>query len=243
MLKEIGLLTTVAVGSLITVRPAAAIVVGFGGAAAPLPPLVTSVDPVTPTPVLPPFGATAFAFDESQLVTIAPPAAPIFAEVVTSALPAGATGPLNKDTFGPFADPLPFGTYSSHFIHFDPGGPTGVTAVGSVTFSAPIAGVIFLSTSLAGSDALAAPPVVAYPPLPFPRGTEEGPSPDPDFVTISADRLTLGFSLTSEIAGDFDQIRVITIPYEFEASTGIALLGLYGVWEFKRRKRKVTKLG
>ncbi|WP_156800314.1 PFE-CTERM domain-containing protein [Thalassoporum mexicanum] len=204
--------------------------------AAPLPPGVTSVDPVTPTPVLPPFGATTFAFNESQQVTIAPPAMPIFAEVATALLPAGPSGPLNKDTF--FPGPLPFGTYNSHFLHFDPGGPVGIISAGSVTFAEPIAGVIFFSTTLAGSDALAAPPVVAYPPLPFPRGTEEGPSPDPDSVAISADRLTLSFSLISETPGDFDQIRVITVPFEFEATAGLALLGLYGAWEFTKRKRK-----
>jgi hypothetical protein len=244
MLKNLSLLTALGLGSLIAAKPAAAIVIGFGGDAVPLPLGATSVDPITTAPPdLPPPGLATYFFNESQLVTIAPPAIPIFAEVAVANLPPGDTGAIGDDTF---ADPLGFGTFSSHYLHFDSGAapPGTVISTGFVTFSAPIAGVIFFSTTLLGSDGLAAPPVVTYTALPTPgmlaRGIEEAGIPGADVIFISADRLTLDFSLTNEVLGDFDQIRVITVPFEFEATTGLALLGLYGAWEFSKRKRKAS---
>lgn len=119
----------------------------------------------------------------------------------------------------------------SHLIHFDPEGGSGSTlfTAGSVTFANPIVGVIVLTASLDGSDALLGSLSTAYGPFVrrnF-RGVELSGNPllngDPDMFAISADRRTFSMDhvAVSQIA--VDQFRVLTAVPEPGAASLISL--------------------
>lgn len=120
---------------------------------------------------------------------------------------------------------------SSHYIHFDSPGSTQARAEGSVTFDAPIAGVMVLGDSganrfLDNSDFLGAPTL--YPDNVSARGLEL--SANGDRFSISADRRTVTFSFAISNPGDY--MRVVTIP----APGAMALAGASGLIALRRRR-------
>ncbi len=121
------------------------------------------------------------------------------------------------------------GPWDSHFIHFD-SIPGIVQAVGTVTFDAPIAAVIFKANNLDLSDGPAGALGTVYPTgYPF-RGLSTTP---PSFFSIVGN--TLSFNFSTIVPSNFvDQVRVFT--HTAPAPGSAALLGLAGV-AFARRRR------
>ncbi len=121
------------------------------------------------------------------------------------------------------------GPWDSHFIHFD-SIPGIIQAVGTVTFDAPIAAVIFKANNLDLSDGPAGALGTVYPTgYPF-RGLSTTP---PSFFSIVGN--TLSFNFSTIVPSNFvDQVRVFT--HTAPAPGSAALLGLAGV-AFARRRR------
>lgn len=119
-----------------------------------------------------------------------------------------------------------FGTFDSHFIHFD--SSSGVTnAVGTVTFSQPIVGVIFRALDLDNSDLALGSLGTVYPTL-FPFRNLA-----PGFFTISGNTLSFNFSAFVPTT-DISQLRVLTHPVP--APAGLAVLGGAGLLALRRRR-------
>ena len=146
----------------------------------------------------------------------------------------GSPGP-GQVAFGPGGVALLAGAHVDvYYAYFDPAGTQN--GLGSVTFNAPVIGIIAFTRTLAGSDFLRV-PGAPYPvnPLFANRGWE-----DTEWGQLSADRLTLTFSALASNPGD--QFRIITevgptVAPE-PASSLLLVLGLAGV-AARRRNRRV----
>jgi MYXO-CTERM domain-containing protein len=156
-------------------------------------------------------GFTAYAWDEQQNFTT--------------------TGLYMDETQNPGGNATPIpgtlpGTYASHFIHFEPL-PGAIGASGTVTFSDPIVGIMFVNTSLDNSDALCGAGGTTYPTtFPF-RGLNSA-------STVSYIGNTLNFNIWVAVpTSDVGQIRVIT---HTPAPGAAALLGLGGLCMTRRRR-------
>lgn len=157
-------------------------------------------------------GLNAHAWDEQQGV-------PVLSQPVDMVNNPGTSG-------GAIAGSLT-GIYDSHFLHWDLA--AGVpSASGTVVFSAPIDGVIFLGTSLDSTDASLGAGGTLYPTtFPF-RDITTSPSS----FSINSNVLSFNFTI-SPIAGVM-QVRVLTrhVP-----APGAALVaGLAGLAVIRRRR-------
>lgn len=119
------------------------------------------------------------------------------------------------------------GPYDSHFLHFEPL-PGAIGASGTVTFSGPIVGVMFINTSLDNSDVMCGSNTTVYPTsYPF-RGLNSA-------STISYTGNVLTFNLWVAVpTNDLAQVRVITHPVPTPGAA--ALLGLGGLAVIRRRR-------
>jgi hypothetical protein len=160
-------------------------------------------------------GQVAYAWDEKQGVNL-------FLNVDMINNPGTSTSPIPGTVGG--------GPMDSHFIHFQ-GVPGVIGVTGTVSFSAPIAAVIFTNTNLDASDAPAGAPATIYPTLyPF-RGLSTLP---PSIFSISGN--TLSFNFQTIVPSNFiDQVRVIT--HSMPAPGSAAMLGLAGASCARRRRR------
>lgn len=121
------------------------------------------------------------------------------------------------------------GNYDSHFIHFD-GSANAVVLTGTVTFSQPIAAVIFNNTNLDLTDGPLGAGGTLYPTFyPF-RGLSTNP---PSFFSISGNTLTYQFASIVPTV-EINQIRVIT---HTPTPGAAAVLGLGGSFALLRRRR------
>jgi hypothetical protein len=161
-------------------------------------------------------GVTAYCWDEKQNVPLS-----LLADMVNN------PGSSNSPTPGVLA-----GVYNSHFLHFEQVlGAVPVT--GTITFNAPIVGVIFRNTNLDNSDGPAGAPGTTYPTgFPF-RGLVNAPV---SFVTISGNVLTFDLSTAVSVQA-VDQVRIIT---QTPAPGSAALLGLAGVTCIRRRRQSIA---
>jgi len=120
------------------------------------------------------------------------------------------------------------GTYSSHFIHFDPNA-AALPISGTITYNAPIVAVIFRNINLDNSDGPAGALTTVYPTGFTFRGLIAAPS---SFVTISGNVLTYNLNTVNPVY-NIAQVRVIT---QTPAPGSTALLGLSGIACFRRRR-------
>jgi hypothetical protein len=136
-------------------------------------------------------------------------------------------GPLAVDVV---AGNIAAGTrVSSHYLNFDPGlGQT--TAIGSVSFSTPILGVITTRTNLVGSLLLGAAGVTYLHP------TLVGLEPAVDTIGFSGNTLTFDF----ETGVPGDSIRIITAGVPEPASWAMLIAGFGLVGAASRRRRTVA---
>ncbi len=124
-------------------------------------------------------------------------------------------------------------TLTSYFYHFDTSGSSlSVGRSGSITFDAPILGLIVLGESLDDTDDLLGNPATAYPgagnePL---RGLELDTNTNRDGITLSADRRTLTIDYAG-VGNSADQMRIL-VP---EPATA-ALLAAGGLMLMRRRR-------
>jgi hypothetical protein len=156
----------------------------------------------------------AHAFDEEQDYTTK---APIALDVCTTATSAFVTCPTPRggrirDSADLRPGSIPLGTcIDSHFLHADRpglGSPTsGVIYEGSVTFDAPILGVIVTTSSLVASDVdPGLSPTTLYDATPT-RGLELDTQADEFTINLSTNRVQFMFDVRTTM----DQIRVITL--------------------------------
>ncbi|MCE7975263.1 MAG: hypothetical protein DYG92_13215, partial [Leptolyngbya sp. PLA1] len=97
------------------------------------------------------------------------------------------------------------GPFDSHFLHFEPL-PGAIGASGTVTFSGPIVGVMFVNTSLDNSDVMCGSNSTLYPTTYPLRGLNSA-------STISYTGNVLTFNLWAAVpTNDLAQVRVITHP-------------------------------
>jgi hypothetical protein len=162
------------------------------------------------------FSANAFAWDEQQNIPLT-----VACDMINN------PGNSGSPTPGVIS-----GLFDSHFIHFD--GSTGVTnAIGTVTFSGPIIGVIFSPNTLTSTDPLAGALGTVYPtgyPL---RGLFTS---TPSFCSINAN--TISFNLNAfPTVGEIAQIRVLTHPTPAPGS--LAVLAAAGMVCARRRRSEV----
>ncbi len=159
------------------------------------------------------FNVTAYAWDEQQNI-------PLTAAVDMTNNPGSSTSPV----FGVIT-----GNFDSHFIHFD--GSAGVNAIGTVSFSGPIIGVIFKNGLLDLTDPTCGAFGTVYPTGYALRGMNALSS---SFLSISGN--TLSFNLSpSAAAGEIAQIRVLTHPTPTPGSLAVAAVA--GLACCRRRRR------
>lgn len=118
------------------------------------------------------------------------------------------------------------GSYDSHFVHFEPL-PGAIGALGTVTFSQPIAAVLFRPLSLDNTDASCGAFGTVYPTTyPF-RGLNAA-----SMFSINANVLTFNFQAMAPTT-DVVQVRVLTaVP----APGALGLAGLGGLCMLRRRR-------
>lgn len=198
------ILSIVGTGSITNVASAA--ITGVTGAATWLGVAPTSCFPGALT------GPTVYAWDEQQNVFTGG----VFVDMVNNP---GSSGGAISGVIG--------GNFDSHFLHLEDYSGVG-PFIGSVTFSGPIIGVIFVNTTLDSTDAGFGALGTAYPTgYPF-RGLNSQSS-----FSISGN--TLKFNLWSiSPVPEIVQIRVLTHP--IPAPGAMALLGLGGLCVARRRR-------
>jgi uncharacterized repeat protein (TIGR01451 family) len=143
--------------------------------------------------------SNAVAFDERQNVTLG------------AAVAVDAVNPGTYSTFPSGTAKVAAGTVvDSHLIHSDiPARSYTARRQGTVTFAAPIVGVVASTAKLASSDAALGAPGTLYAGSTNWRGLESGESSwvGGDKLTISADRKTLTFDVQTYV---MDELRVLT---------------------------------
>jgi len=126
---------------------------------------------------------------------------------------------------------IPAGTQvSSHMVLFDPAGVIPRSVLGSVTFDAPILGVIFTRTRLDATDTLLGAAGTSYG-SPLLRGLGLG-----DLVTFSGNTLTVDL-LTASTPGDSFRVITAAVP---EPSTWAMLIAGFGMVGFAARRRSAV---
>ncbi len=143
--------------------------------------------------------SNAVAFDERQNVTLG------------AAVAVDAVNPGTYTAFPSGSAKVAAGTVvDSHLIHSDvPSRNYTARRQGTVTFSAPIVGVVASTAKLAASDGALGAPGTQYAGTTQWRGLESGESSwiGGDKFTISADRLTVTFDIQTYV---MDEFRVLT---------------------------------
>jgi len=162
-------------------------------------------------------GFNAFTWDEQQAVT----ASSLFVDMVNN------PGSTAAPTSGVLT-----GVFNSHFIHFD-NVPGVINATGTVSFNAPIVGVIFNPSTLDATDAPFGAGGTLYPTLyPF-RGLGTNP---PSVCTVLGNTITFNlfnFAPSVHVA----QVRVLTaVPTPGSVSL-LAGGGLLIATSRRRRRR------
>ncbi len=186
--------------------PAAADIVGTGGAATLL-----AAPPPSVVPGALQSNVTMFAFNEQQNIVL--PAA-VLADI--TALPGAVPGP-GAVSPGPIAA----GTaVDVHLVHFDQLGPGVTSLTGIVVFAEEIIGIIVRDGSLDLSDPLGT--AGAYPTGVPRRGVDWDILPH-EFINVLPDLRTLEVTLTT--SNVIDQVRVITKAGEGDETPPY-------VWEF-----------
>lgn len=156
-------------------------------------------------------GFNAFTWDEQQNAPLFQPVNMINNPGTSSSPTPGAVG----------------GNFDSHFIHFE-GIPGVIGATGTVSFSQPIAAVIFRALDLDTSDAPVGAGGTLYPTTyPF-RGLNAA-----SIFSISGNTLSFNF-ISQTPTMDVVQVRVLTHPVP--APAGAALLGGAGLIAARRRR-------
>lgn len=166
--------------------------------------------------------------------------APFFTEVTDLILPSSLTvdftapgtynsNPVSLSTIAAGTD------VDSYYLVTDPVGADPAnnrTFIGSITFNTDIIGAIVLDPEFAASNGIVGHPGTLYSPSGV--ALELGA---PDMFTISADRRTLSFNMTSSTAAD--DIRIITAASVPEPASMLLLgTGLIGVGARRWRNRR-----
>jgi hypothetical protein len=99
---------------------------------------------------------------------------------------------------------------SSIFLHFDPAGNSAekVRLDATIELAVPVIGMILSSTGLDSTDDLLGPATTLYPTGTTFRQTETVSFPNEDFVTLSADRMTVTVSFLAQ-RGGIDSLRIL----------------------------------
>jgi hypothetical protein len=194
--------------------------------------------PISVTGAVSPIAAPADARVNSVLESNT--VAPFFTEVRDLVLATGLTvdfsapgtynsNPVSTSTIAAGA------AVDSYYLVTDPVGADAAnnrTFVGSITFNTDILGAIVLDPEFASSNGVVGHPGTLYSPAGI--GLELGA---PDTFSISADRRTLSFNMTSSTAAD--NIRVITAASVPEPTSMLLLgTGLVGVGVRRLRNRR-----
>jgi hypothetical protein len=131
-------------------------------------------------------------------------------ELLVSSVPINAVQPGIYNAYADFDDQVvsPAGKVRSYFLHFDGIGTALRRLMGSLTFDAPILGVIGRSLTLEQTDADFGSPGTLYPTDRFDREPEFQGRDNYDYFQISGDKRTLSFRW--EVTTDVDQLRVVT---------------------------------
>lgn len=147
-------------------------------------------------------------------------------ETLSTSIPVNAVQPGVYSAYADFDDQAlqPTGKIRSYFIHFDGGGVSLRPLMGSVTFEAPILGVIGRSLTLEQTDTDFGAQGTLYPTDRFNREPEYQGRGNYDYFEIGADQRTLSFHW--KVTTDVDQLRVITaVPEPY--SLGMSVLGIF----------------
>jgi len=108
--------------------------------------------------------------------------------VLPSAVPVNINKPGYYSSFGSTAGSIPAGTpVDCYYLLYDPVGSTNSTSSGTISFSAPIIGLIVNTATLRETDPIIGHPDTAYPSNQGARGFENGA----ERVELSKDMLTL----------------------------------------------------
>lgn len=158
-------------------------------------------------------GFNAFAWDEQQ----SRPLGSLTVDMVNN--PGISTAPIGGTLSGIF---------DSHYIHYE-GIPGVINAIGTVSFSQPIAGVIFYNSSLDSTDALLGSFGTTYPTFfPFRDVTTNS-----SVFSINSNVLSFNLSTISPVGGVVG-IRVLT--HTVPAPGAAAVAGLAGLAMMRRRR-------
>jgi MYXO-CTERM domain-containing protein len=117
------------------------------------------------------------------------------------------------------------GTVDSHFLHFED--YSGVSVAGTVTFNAPIIGVIYRDLWLDNTDSQSGAFGTIYPTTIPGRGL----NPAFSFIGINTNVLTFNFPVTPGITG-LEQVRIFTVP----GPGAFALAAAGGLIALRRRR-------
>lgn len=137
------------------------------------------------------------------------------------------------------------GVVNSHILHFStiPSG-TGPGHVGTVKFDAPIVGLIYVQSTLAGTDGLLGAAGTTYGANNWNRGLNVslpvfstaqvlGVQPDTLFFQLLPGGWSVGGAAGNFLLG-VDQIRVLTRPVP--SASGLAVFGAAGAWGLRRKR-------
>ena len=189
--------------------------------------------------VLPPSSVRRQAYESDDFVHVF-----LEREAFKFSVPVNAVLPGVYNAYADFNDQIlhPTGKIRSYFIHFDGVGGGLRRLMGSVTFEAPILGVIGRSLTLEQTDASFGTPGTLYPTDRFNREGEYQDRGNYDYFEIGSDQRTLSFRW--EVSTDVDQLRVITAVPEPKSlpilGVGI-LLSMFGGSHKASAKRRLRE--